>query len=243
MRVTVIGRWGGCCRQGEACSGYLVEHGGSRLLLDCGSGVAGRVQRVAPLESIDTVVISHWHADHCGDAGVLLHGRLIQTLVGQAARPIDFFGPAVEPDLGRLSWDPYARSHAVDGGTRLEAGPFSLEFMRTEHPVECYAAKVRCAGSTLVYTADGALTDRLARFCAGADLVVAECSLYAGSDGSGPGHMNADDVARLACLAAPRALVLSHLPMYGDVGELLRRVRQGWDGDCVLAGDMSCHEA
>lgn len=244
MEVTVIGRWGGCCRAGEACSGYLVRSGGASLLLDCGSGVVGRLQLAAPLASVDHVVVSHWHADHCGDAGVLLHGRLIQTIAGEvpAGRPLTFYAPPQEPDLGRLTWEPYASSQAVDEGSEICVGDLSCTFMRTRHPVACLAAKVRDrAGRTLVYTADGALTDGLAAFCTGADLVVAECSLYAGTDGSAPGHMNADDVAELARRANPGTLVLSHLPLYGDVGELLATVRAGWDGDVRLAGDMASY--
>lgn len=244
MNVTVVGRWGGCCRAGEACSGYLVRAGGTSLLLDCGSGVAGRLQLAAPLESVDHVVLSHWHADHCGDAGVLLHGRLIQTIVGQVpeGRPLTFFAPAQEPDLERLRWEPYARSEAIDEGDELHVGELACTFMRTRHPVACLAVKVRdAAGRTLVYTADGALTDGLVAFCSGADLVVAECSLYAGVDGSAPGHMNADDVAELARRAAPGTVVLSHLPLYGDVGELLASVRAGWDGDVRLAGDLETY--
>lgn len=244
MDVTVIGRWGGCCRAGEACSGYLVRADGASLLLDCGSGVAGRLQLVAPLESVDHVVLSHWHPDHCGDAGVLLHGRLIQTIVGEVptGRPLTFHALAQEPDLGRLAWEPYARSQAIDEGDELEVDGLTCTFLRTRHPVPCLATKVRDeAGRTFVYTADGALTDGLVAFCAGADLVVAECSLYAGTDGSGPGHMNADDVAELARRARPKTLVLSHLPLYGDVRDLLATVRAGWDGDARLAGDLETY--
>ncbi len=245
MDVTVVGRWGGCCRAGEACSGYLVRAGGTALLLDCGSGVAGRLQLVEPLEAVDYVVLSHWHPDHCGDAGVLLHGRLIQTIAGEvpAGRPLTFYAPAQEPDLGRLSWEPYARSRAIDETSELRVGGLACTFMRTRHPVFCLATKVRDgAGRTFVYTADGALTDGLAAFCAGADLVVAECSLYPGTDGSAPGHMNACDVAELARRAQPKTLVLSHLPLYGDVEELLAAVRADWDGDVRLAGDLATYE-
>ena len=242
MDVTVIGRWGGCCRAGEACSGYVVRDGSTALLLDCGSGVAGRLQEVCALTDVDHVVLSHWHPDHCGDAGVLLHGRLIQTLIGAAQRPLCFYAPAQEPDLGRLTWAPYAYAEAIDPSSSLRVGSLDCTFLRTRHPVMCLATKVvNGDGRTLVYTADGALTDELVAFCAGADLVIAECSLYAGTSGEGPGHMNADDVVELARRAQPRALVLSHLPLYGAVEELLATVRSGWNGDVQLAGNLATY--
>lgn len=39
MKVTVIGCWGGYPAAKEASSGYLLEHDGYKILMDCGSGV------------------------------------------------------------------------------------------------------------------------------------------------------------------------------------------------------------
>ena len=51
---------------GEACSGYLVTAGGSRVLLDCGPGVLSSwlARDAAPL---DAIVLSHLHFDHVAD--------------------------------------------------------------------------------------------------------------------------------------------------------------------------------
>ena len=85
MELTVIGRAGGVGRAGEACSGYLVQEGQTRVLLDCGAGVASSLQRVCALESLDHVVISHWHPDHASDAGVLVQGVLRRLAPAAAA--------------------------------------------------------------------------------------------------------------------------------------------------------------
>jgi len=47
-----------------ACSGYLVEDGGSCLLVDCGSGVFSKLRRFRDYVDVDAVVITHMHADH-----------------------------------------------------------------------------------------------------------------------------------------------------------------------------------
>src|SRR4026207_1634446 len=39
MRITVLGKSPSWQDAGGACSGYMVEDGGARLLLDCGNGV------------------------------------------------------------------------------------------------------------------------------------------------------------------------------------------------------------
>lgn len=250
MRLTVVGCWGGSPRAGGACSGYLLEHGGQALLLDCGPGVAGAVQHARPLESIDHVLVSHFHYDHASDAGALMYARLVRRIVqgqqGAGAQgglgDLTFYAPDAGEDFRRLSMEGASRAVAVDEGSRVEAGPFSCTFLRTSHPVPCLAARVECEdGSVLAYTADGALNGRLAGFVAGADVLVSECSLYAGTDGAAAGgHMSSEDVARLAEAARPRTLVLSHLPIYGDTRELLeqveRRLPEGAVGRVVLAG-------
>ena len=238
MRCTVIGCWGGCCRRDGACSGYLLQHGGDALLLDCGSGVASAVQNVIPLTQLNHVVVSHYHFDHCSDAGALGYGRLIAVQRGETGTPLTFYGPDDPAELARLAMPPYSAAHAVHTGDTLRIGPFACSFLRTKHPVECLAVRVECAGGVLVYTADGALTDELAAFAAGADVLITECSLYAGADGSRAGHMTCTDAARLALRAKPGTLVLSHLPVYGDVRELLGEVRSHWNGTTVLASRL-----
>ncbi len=245
MELTVLGCAGGVGRAGEACSGYLVQDGDTRLLIDCGSGVAERLQRICPLEALDHVVLSHWHADHSSDAGILVHGRIIQRILGQTGEVLHFYAPAAEPDLSRVGRaDQGCASQAIGEGSRLCVGSLELAFHRTAHPVECLAVRVTSTldGAVLVYTADGALTDGLEEFCRGADVLVAECSLYPPTLGAAPGHMNADDVAALARACDPGLLVLSHLPFYGRREELLEHVRQGWEGPARLAYEFARYD-
>src|SRR3954447_6883721 len=68
VRLTVIGSSPAWPNPGSAQSGYLVETSGEpprRLLLDCGPGVLGRLRELGC--RVDSVAITHWHLDHCGD--------------------------------------------------------------------------------------------------------------------------------------------------------------------------------
>src|SRR5205823_5600261 len=67
VRITVLGKSPAWQDVDGACSGYLVEAGGVRLLLDCGPGVFAKLRRFADYAAIDAVVISHLHADHILD--------------------------------------------------------------------------------------------------------------------------------------------------------------------------------
>lgn len=244
MELTVLGCAGGVGRAGEACSGYLVREGQTRVLLDCGAGVTSNLQRVCGLEQVDDVVISHWHADHSSDAGVLVHGRVIQRILGQASGTLRFYAPESQPDLERVGRaDQGCASRAVRPGDALSIGGLRVEFHQTKHPVCCHAMRVTGPdGAVLVYTADACLTPELAEFCRGADLLVAECSLYPGVSGEGPGHMSADDSILLAREACPARLVLTHLPFYGRREDLVEHVRSGWDGQVDLAHELASYQ-
>lgn len=68
VRVTFLG---GCREVGRSC--YLLQTRHSKVLIDCGVNVSNvsetpylYLPEVQPLDSLDAVVITHAHLDHCG---------------------------------------------------------------------------------------------------------------------------------------------------------------------------------
>ncbi|MDQ4133530.1 MAG: MBL fold metallo-hydrolase, partial [Actinomycetota bacterium] len=72
LSVTVLGCSGSYAGPGGACSGYLVEHDGTRLWVDAGSGTLANLQRHVPDAAVDAVLLSHEHPDHWADIDGLL---------------------------------------------------------------------------------------------------------------------------------------------------------------------------
>ena len=134
-----------------------------------------------------------------------------------------------------LEMPPYSRATVIDEGTEERIGPFSVSYMRTIHPVPCLAVRLSCDGKSIVYTADGAFSDRIAAFAASSDILIAECSFYPGIVNRNAGHMDACDVAELAVAASPGKLVVSHLPVYGNREEILCCIKERWNGEVILA--------
>jgi len=64
----------------------------TRLLLDAGPGIATALSAAVPVESLDAVVISHMHADHCYDllplGKALLHARAARVLAESGLEPM-----------------------------------------------------------------------------------------------------------------------------------------------------------
>ncbi len=78
MRLTVLGGCGAWPEAGQACSGFLVEHDGFRLVVDLGYATVPRLlERAAPAQ-VDAVFISHGHPDHCADLNPLLRARVLR---------------------------------------------------------------------------------------------------------------------------------------------------------------------
>ncbi|WP_250280748.1 MULTISPECIES: MBL fold metallo-hydrolase [unclassified Frankia] len=67
MHLTVLGCRSGMPSGGQGSSGYLVSTDSTRILLDCGPGVALALSMIGHPKMLDAVVISHFHLDHCYD--------------------------------------------------------------------------------------------------------------------------------------------------------------------------------
>ena len=77
MRLTVLGGCGAWPEAGQACSGFLVEQDGFRLLVDAGYATLPRLLHLVSAAQLDAVYISHGHPDHCADLNPLLRARAL----------------------------------------------------------------------------------------------------------------------------------------------------------------------
>ncbi|MCE0764866.1 MBL fold metallo-hydrolase [Pseudonocardia kujensis] len=240
MRLTVLGCRSGMPAEGQASSGYLVEtEERTRLLLDCGPGVATVLTAEDP--ALDGVVISHLHSDHCYDLlplGKALLYRRLQEAIGEpagdpvsAARHLDLGGPRLPlyvPQGGRTVLDRLASLFPVTTMPLLDR-VFDLAFDVVEyasgdeieiadarvslHPLRHVAAncgvRVDTVLSSLAYTGDTGVTPGLAPLAAGVDLLLAEATLAA-TDTGPHGHLSGADAGAAAAEGGVGELVLTH---------------------------------
>lgn len=206
MRLTVIGCAGSAPGPDSACSAYLIEHDGYRLLLDLGAGAAGPLQRYADPAAIDAVILSHAHSDHYADLTQLWRLRAVS-----GAPPLPVIGPSDMPDALR---DPEAFRATVARPGPVPLGPLPVRLARVEHG-ECWATRV---GDALCYTADSEPCPALDELAAGCGVLLAEAS---GAGGPMRGHLTAADAGRLAARSGARLLILTHLRPWQDHARLL----------------------
>ncbi|MCM3715120.1 MBL fold metallo-hydrolase [Halalkalibacter oceani] len=236
MKVTVIGYWHGFPEKDEATSGYLLEHEQCKLLIDCGSGVLAKLQSYCKVEELDAVVLSHYHHDHKADLGPLQYASIIKA-AEYPDKQLPIYGHRMdEEQFAGLTFQHVTTGVEYKEEEQAMIGPFTFQFLRTRHPVPCYAMKITVTdGASLVYTADTSYFDQLADFSAGADLLIAECSGYAGEKVTQFGHMTSSCVGKLAARAQPRQVLLSHLPHHGKHQQLIREVLDDYQGAVATA--------
>lgn len=236
MKLTIIGSWGGYPKANEASTGYLLEHNGFNLLIDCGSGVLAKLQNYINPEDLDSLVLSHYHPDHIADIGVLQHARLIQGFLGKKSPQLPIYGHTEDmPEFLKLTYKDITKGVAYNPNEKLNVGPFSILFLSAVHPVPCYAMRIEAGGKSIVYTADTSFKEELISFSSNADLLLSECNFYGGQDGKGAGHMNSFDAGKLASSAKVKQLTLTHLPHYGELAQLKLEASSIYTGPVSLA--------
>jgi ribonuclease BN (tRNA processing enzyme) len=213
MRITVLGKSPAWQDAGGACSGYLVEGGGVRMLLDCGPGVFAKLRQVLEYVRVDAVVLSHLHADHVMDlvpfASALRYG---------AHDPVSprLIAPPGSPEVlerlcagGSMRIDHIAGAFGVtvyDPAETIELGGLRLRFRPVPHFIPCNAVEVGEDGARFTFSADCGPNDALVDFAAGTDLLLAEATLPAPDEG----HLTPAQAGEHAARAGVRRLVLTH---------------------------------
>jgi ribonuclease BN (tRNA processing enzyme) len=217
MRLHVLGSSGGYAVPDNPCTGYLLERGETRIWIDAGNGTLAAVQRVAPLESISALVISHVHADHCADL-LTLYVALRYRRDGALRWPL--WAPRevweVVPryldarGTGVMKLEEAFDFHPLEDGAEAEIAGVRFRCARTDHPVETLALRAEADGAVLAYSADTGPGIDLTGLARGADLFVCEACYQEDSQGA-PVHLTAKQAGDLARRAGVRELAVTHL--------------------------------
>lgn len=243
MRLTVIGCSGSYPSAASAASCYLVEHDGSSLVLDLGSGALGPLAAAVDLAAIDAVLLSHLHADHCLDLTGMYVYRAYHP--DGPRSPLPVHGPS---GTQRRIADAYRTrpGEAVRGldtvyrfidhiEQPLRIGPFTVTVVRVAHPVPAYALRVEAGGRSLVYSGDTGPTPALVRLATDCDVALFEASFRANEHNPPDLHLTGVQAGLAATEARAGRLILTHLVAWNDPRATLVDGRNGFDGDVALA--------
>jgi ribonuclease BN (tRNA processing enzyme) len=209
LTLTVLGCDGSHAGAGGAASGYLVRSWatGTSVWLDAGPGTFANLQRFCDPRTLDAIVLSHEHPDHCSDLVSLVAAA--KYTLGWPRDPVPVLAaPGVETLLdkqaeGILAW------RTVGDGEGADIGGLRLRFSRTDHGPVTLAVRLESDGSTLGYSADSGPGWSLDALGTGLDLALCEATYTKDHEGTAQ-HMSGRQAGASARAAGARRLVVTH---------------------------------
>ena len=217
---------------GSEGNGLVVEAGATRVLMDCGFGLADSVVRLARLglqpADLAGIVVTHEHSDHIGGGGRLArkHRLPVWLTAGTLVMAQDLDGVAVQVIDSHAAF-------AVDG---LEIQPYPVPHDAREPVQYVFGDGNRRLG---VLTDTGCSTPHIEAMLAGVDALVLECNHDATMLENGPypvslkrrvggrfGHLeNGQSAALLARLKHEKlqCVMAAHVSKKNNTSELAQR--------------------
>jgi ribonuclease BN (tRNA processing enzyme) len=243
LQLTILGSSAAYPRAGGACSGYLVEEGRTRLLVDCGTGVLSNLQKIAALKGVKHIVISHFHADHCFD--LIPYRYALMRPMNKAIRPHLYLPPGGKEALLRAVsafntestfFSEFFRVKEYDPRTILKAGSLKIEFASAKHYIDGYSMAIT-GSKRMVYSADTGLCDELVELARGADLFLCEATRCRPDDADW-GHLAAGEVGALSRKARVKRLMLTHFWPDCDYTQNIRESEAAFGKRLEVAEDL-----
>ena len=206
--------WGQCDpaepRNRRLRSSILLESGGSRLLVDCGPDIREQLLQ-AQVATVDGVIITHDHADHCHGIDEL---RAISQTLG---KPVPFYGRADVLERLRRRFGYIFKSEssyravgeAVEVDSELTFGGAQIRFVDQPHGgITSLGLRIDIGSRSLAYAIDfNELTEDMRALYEGVDVWVSDCL----SRRPHPTHTHLDAVLGWAEEMKVGQLYLSHL--------------------------------
>jgi ribonuclease BN (tRNA processing enzyme) len=248
MNLVVLGSGTSVPHAQRASSAYWLETRSGSLLLDISPDAAHRMaEEGLEWPALDAIWASHFHLDHVGGLAPFLFGTKWAPQTRNRSRPLKIFGPD-----GTRAW-----LDAIDGANnyRLLQQAFSIEVIEvaagaefealpslrartlsTPHTDESLAIRlIEADESSFVYTSDTGYAEELADFARGVDLLLMECSFRRNKPMQT--HLDLAEAMRLAQIANPKRVLLTHLYPEWDGRDLVAEAKALWTGETIAAVD------
>ena len=220
VKVNFVGSGDAVGSGGRFQTCILVDGAEVRFAIDFGaSSLIALNRQEIEHNSIDAILLTHLHGDHCGGVPFLL----MDAMLGAGReRPLTIAGPArLEARLGALATALFPGMETMTpkfpvtyvelpvGETTeflgLKATPFAAKHTWQTDPT---ALRVEVDGKIVTYSGDGAYTDDLARAAKGADLFIAECYFHTKPV---KWHLNYPDIVEHSQDFGAKRTILTHM--------------------------------
>lgn len=255
MRITVLGKSPSWQDAGGACSGYLIQEDGHVLLVDCGNGVFSKLRDHIDYIAVDTVLLSHLHADHFLDlvpySYALTYAPRQQPVpvagwpgTSDPARP-DLYAPVGSQAAFRSIVSCWGNEDLIERAfsvqeyqpwQELELGPLRVRFCEVPHFTRTFALDIRNGdGARFTYSADCSPNDELVQFAHDTDLLMIEATLPRPERTGERGHLTPAEAGEHGRRARAHRLVITHFSDELDADWAREEAASAFGGPVELA--------
>jgi len=243
MQITVLGSCGPYPKAGGACSGYLLEDGNHKVLIDCGNGVLSRLlQKIDSLEELDVIILTHLHSDHISDALVLRYALGINKMKGSITKSVPLYAPLTPQDkYNEIQFMNAFKMNGLNANTIINVGEMKITFESMLHPVETYGVIVEKENKKFVYSSDTKYCDNIIRIANEADLFICECNLLNEELSEEVYHLTTGQVGEIASMTNVKKLLLTHIYPEYDTNRVLEEVKEKFSGEVEIAEEMETY--
>ena len=249
MKLVVLGSGTSVPHPQRAAAAFWLETASGLVLLDCSADATHRMaEEMVDWPNLDVIWISHLHLDHCGGLASFLFGLKWAPQTERRRKLLRIFGcqgitnllKAIDKsnDYGLFDQTFPIELHELSSdGEDLEIMPgLRAQTFSTPHTRESLALRLTDHdGVSVVYTSDTGYSEELAKFARDAELLILECSFWRNKPT--PKHLELKEAMRLAQLAEPRTLVLTHLYPEWEGVDLESEAGKLWPGQTMAAYD------
>jgi ribonuclease BN (tRNA processing enzyme) len=221
MRVQIVGCGDAFGTGGRFNTCYHLVGERTNALLDCGASSLVALNRLGiDRNAIDTILVSHFHADHIGGIPFFM---LEANYVLKRERPLLIAGPRGLADRygrwmelafpGSTSMDLRFKVtlQELDIATRAEVGTLGVTPFHVVHDDRagpCLGFRIEVEGKLIAFSGDTEWTDTLIEVGRDSDLFICECYTR---DKPIPTHMSLASLERRLDQIRPKKLVLTHM--------------------------------
>jgi ribonuclease BN (tRNA processing enzyme) len=220
VTVTFVGSGDAFGSGGRFQTCIMVDAPGTRFVIDFGASSLIALNALGiPHNSIDAVVLTHIHGDHCGGLPFMLADAMLGakrttplTIAGprytkaRLAEVQDAMMPGMHVMVPKFPLD-YVE---IDVMRPTKIGDLTVTSFPAAHTGETNPTSVRVevAGKVVAYTGDSAWTKHMPALCADADLFIAESYFH-----SKPVrfHLNYPDIQEHRTEITAKRMVLTHM--------------------------------
>ncbi len=220
VTVRIVGSGDAFGSGGRFQTCIVIDGPATRIAIDFGtSSLIALAQQGLHPNTLDAVLLTHLHGDHCGGVPFLVMDAM---LAAKRDRPLLVAGPrGVREHLAALQEALFPGSHIMTPKFPLDYRELMLAApnrmldavvtpQAAHHVPETRptALRVEVAGRTIAYTGDTEWTDDVARIAAGADLLIAECYFFGKSI---KGHLTYPAIVDRVRRAGAKRMILTHM--------------------------------